>query len=118
IEEGSDPAPTELAVADEEVTFEQSPVTENILEQEARGQISSLVSQGGGATIALLRTADLSTFLHESGHFFLEVYADLASRPDTPQQIRDDFDALLKWRSEERRVGKECRARGPAGRRG
>lgn len=30
--------------------------------------------------ITLLKGADLSTFLHESGHFFLEVQLDLASR--------------------------------------
>lgn len=60
-----------------------------------RGQIA--LDGEGGATIALLRNADLSTFLHESGHFFLEVYADLAARPDTPPEIADDFNAVLKW---------------------
>ena len=48
-------------------------------------------------TLALLQAADLSTFLHESGHFFLEVLGDLAAQPDAPQQIKDDFDAFLKW---------------------
>ncbi len=47
--------------------------------------------------ISLNENADLSTFLHESGHFFLEVMADMASRPDAPQQIRDDMAAVLKW---------------------
>lgn len=41
--------------------------------------------------------ADLSTFLHETGHFFLEVTADLASSPDAPADVRADMDALLKW---------------------
>jgi hypothetical protein len=31
-------------------------------------------------TISLLEHADLSTFLHESGHFFLEVYSRMADR--------------------------------------
>lgn len=48
-------------------------------------------------TIALLKDADLSTFLHETGHFFLEVYADLASRPDAPAQVAADMQALVKW---------------------
>lgn len=48
-------------------------------------------------TVALLKAADLSTFLHESGHFFLEVMHDLASQPDAPQQIKDDFATFLKW---------------------
>jgi hypothetical protein len=48
-------------------------------------------------TISLLEQADLSTFLHESGHFFLEVTADLASQPDAPAGLADDMGALLKW---------------------
>jgi hypothetical protein len=65
-----------------------------------------IVEQGEGAargsfnpetrTISLLRNADLSTFLHESGHFFLETMHDIARAPDAPQQVRDDFDTLLK----------------------
>ncbi len=47
--------------------------------------------------ISLNENADLSTFLHESGHFFLEVMADLASRDNAPQQIKDDMAATLKW---------------------
>ena len=47
--------------------------------------------------LTLNENADLSTFLHESGHFFLEVMADLASQPNAPQQIQDDMAATLKW---------------------
>lgn len=60
--------------------------------------------------ITLLKGADLSTFLHESGHFFLEVQADIASKlqqeaeifgMDTlkpgERQILADTDALLRW---------------------
>ncbi len=48
-------------------------------------------------TIILNSGADLSSFLHESGHFFLEVMADLASRPDAPAAIRKDFETTLAW---------------------
>lgn len=48
-------------------------------------------------TIALLKGADLSTFLHEAGHHFLEMTADLAGRPDAPPEIRADFEKLLDW---------------------
>lgn len=59
-------------------------------------------------TITLLKNADLSTFLHESGHFFLETQFDVASRLEgqrrdgaslTPgeEQILADTSALLKW---------------------
>jgi hypothetical protein len=47
--------------------------------------------------IDLLEKADLSTFLHESGHLYLEVLGDLAQAQDAPQQIRDDYQALLDW---------------------
>lgn len=67
----------------------------------------SILSQGDQAPratfspsrmeIALLKDADLSSFLHEMGHFFLEVQADLASQPGAPQQIVDDFNTVLKW---------------------
>jgi len=71
---------------------------ESVFDQQNRGQISfaSDITQAP-SVIALLKNADLSTFLHESGHFFLEVYNHIASQADAPQQIRDDTDTLLKW---------------------
>jgi hypothetical protein len=46
-------------------------------------------------TIALLKGADLSTYLHESGHFFLDTLADMASRPDAPEAVKQDMQTLL-----------------------
>jgi hypothetical protein len=48
-------------------------------------------------TIALLKSADRSTFLHESGHFFLNVYAELAGRRNGPQIVKKDMQTLLGW---------------------
>jgi GNAT superfamily N-acetyltransferase len=48
-------------------------------------------------TISLLKGADLSSTLHEGGHFYLEALAELAGRPDAPQQIKDDFRKTLDW---------------------
>lgn len=48
-------------------------------------------------TIALLKDADLSTFLHESGHFFLDTYAHLARQDSAPIEIKADFQKLLDW---------------------
>lgn len=48
-------------------------------------------------TIGLLEKADLSTFLHETGHFWLEVLGDLSERADAAQQIKDDYQTLLNW---------------------
>lgn len=44
--------------------------------------------------IQMLETADLSTFLHESGHFYLEILKNLAK--DSPE-VKADLDVLLKW---------------------
>lgn len=49
------------------------------------------------ATITMLARADLSTFNHESAHFYLEVLSDMASKPDAPPQIQEDMSKLLKW---------------------
>jgi len=48
-------------------------------------------------TIALLKDADLSTFLHESAHAFLEILTDVAAKDGAPQVVRDDMAALLAW---------------------
>lgn len=47
--------------------------------------------------LVLNENADLSSFLHETGHFFLEVMADLSSQPDAPAEVQQDMAALLKW---------------------
>jgi hypothetical protein len=60
------------------------------------------------SVISLLKGADLSSLLHEGGHFFLEVQSDLAARirgrqmdgdtiTDGEQQILADMDTLLDW---------------------
>lgn len=48
-------------------------------------------------TISLLAKADLSSFLHEIGHFFLDSLTDLAARADAPADVQQDVAALLKW---------------------
>ncbi|MFJ0504297.1 hypothetical protein WLZ18_03005 [Bordetella bronchiseptica] len=74
--------------------------------------------QGGGRargtfdpatlTVSLLKNADLSTFLHESGHFFLEVQLDIATRLaekqragatliDAETEVQRDAQTLLDW---------------------
>lgn len=84
------------------------PNDKNILKQgenAARGAFNPATN-----TITLLKNADLSTFLHESGHFFLETQFDIAARigqeaalfgqaSNKPgeQQILEDTNALLKW---------------------
>jgi hypothetical protein len=73
--------------------------------QTARGSFDPATLQ-----ITLLKNADLSTFLHESGHFFLEVQTGIAAQLQKEaqifgietldageRQILADMDALLGW---------------------
>lgn len=63
-----------------------------------RGQLAfgADITQGP-SIITLLENADLSTFIHESGHFFLEVLSHAARQPNAPPQIVDDMNAILAW---------------------
>ena len=47
--------------------------------------------------LVLNPNANLSTWFHETGHFFLEVMADIASQPNAPAQIVEDMGTFLKW---------------------
>lgn len=70
------------------------------LEQKARGTFNPDTN-----TITLLKSADLSTFLHESGHFFLEqqlamteqLRASGAELTPAQQEMAKDTQALLDW---------------------
>jgi hypothetical protein len=48
-------------------------------------------------TTILTKTADLSTFLHESAHAFLTFYEQVSQAPDAPARIVNDMDELLRW---------------------
>lgn len=82
----------------------------------AEGVASSLIEEGGyllagdtffqknrgtfnpdTLTISLLKDADLTTFLHETGHAFLEFEASLASDPRATPEMRADFQKTLDW---------------------
>ena len=66
--------------------------------QDARGQISFANDLRARPTvITLLEHADLSTFVHESGHFFLEVMFNLARQRGASTQTTEDVDRLLEW---------------------
>jgi hypothetical protein len=75
-------------------------------------------------TIAILKGADLSTFLHESGHHFLDALSHMAAEPSAPEEVKADMRTLLQsfgvadldaWHRmplEEQRAGHEQFARG------
>lgn len=48
-------------------------------------------------TTILTQQSDYSSFLHESAHFFLTAYAQLAADPNASPRLREDMDTLLNW---------------------
>ncbi len=74
----------------------QPAVGVGVLEQAAPGP-----ARGGfdprRLTTILNKTADLSTFLHESAHAFLTFYEQVAQMPDAPARIVNDLDEVLRW---------------------
>lgn len=62
------------------------------LKQETRGFYSPEHN-----LIGLLKEADLSTFVHESGHFFFDTLTRIAAQPDAPAGLRADAEALIKF---------------------
>lgn len=60
-----------------------------------RGQIS--FGKDRKFNIDLLKNADKSTFLHETGHYFLEVMGDLAAEGKSPEHIGRDYQTILDW---------------------
>ena len=75
----------------------QTPTDGTTLDQSKRGSISfadDITQQA--SKIALLKDADLSTFLHESGHFFLQVSAHMASQEGAPERVTQDMASILK----------------------
>ena len=88
------------------------PSDPNILHQFAGPQAAPRSTAPRGSfnpatnTVALLQAADLSTFLHESGHFFLEVMVDMAASVQTydadqltegERGVLRDVQALMQW---------------------
>ncbi|MDG9966927.1 hypothetical protein N7638_02675 [Achromobacter mucicolens] len=91
------PGEASRALSDSESDAQTSSPGDNLqqtgdLNQSARGAYNI-----DTRTISLLQNADLSTFLHESGHFYLEVLTDIARQPDAPAAVRDDVQKLLDW---------------------
>lgn len=69
------------------------------LQQGDRGMITipGAGVQAGEAVIDLFERADESTFMHETGHFMLEVFRNLSELPEAPQQMKDDLAKIHEW---------------------
>lgn len=66
-----------------------------MLSQDERGGfVPREFTKDDKAVVGLFKNADLSTFLHESGHWFLESYADMAKAAPV---LESDMQTLLDW---------------------
>lgn len=79
-----------------QITAEDAPGA-NALTQDARGKLSfndDITS--GPSTITLNKDADLSTFVHELGHFHLEMLSHMAKDGSLPE-VGKDFETATNW---------------------
>lgn len=68
---------------------------EPVLFQRQGGQARARILFGENEVrIEMFRSANLSSFLHESGHLFLNILEDLATRPDAKPEIVADYQAV------------------------
>ena len=70
------------------------PTDPRILAQKQKGRI---LFGPEGVDIELLKDADPSTFLHETGHFYLKVLGDLAKLDTATQELKDDTQIVADW---------------------
>jgi hypothetical protein len=89
-------------IGDEPTTVHAIDITPDIKTQAMEG-LTLFQKERGSITfdemrrglIRLSETRDLSTFLHEAGHLYLETMRSLAEGPGAPQDIKDDWKIIL-----------------------
>lgn len=67
----------------------------NILHQGVQGKIR--IAQGRRPIITLMKDANESTFIHETGHEWLEQLMRDAGHEAAPPSLRDDADTVQRW---------------------
>lgn len=68
----------------------------NLLHQKSQGKIR-LATDDAKATITLMKSANASTFIHETGHHWFDELVRDSQHPEAPQQLKDDAETLLKY---------------------
>lgn len=71
-------------------------ILDTMLEQPARGSFT-FDPKFRELLIRLSKSADASTFIHESGHLFLELMLRTSERLDASQRLKDNAAATLDW---------------------
>lgn len=80
------------------VVFDDSRVSIRAYEQSyGEGPRGRITFNSGQATIDLFQNRNLSTFLHEVGHLWLEELRFDAEMPDAPEQLKADWQKVQDW---------------------
>jgi hypothetical protein len=77
------------------VFFQQEDTPNLFQEQRGSVQFPAAGVGNGDTVISLFRKADLSTFAHETGHYFLTVMQDMAARGET--NAVQEYDTIKTW---------------------
>lgn len=72
-------------------------VDKSVLHQDAANGFISFTPGGRQFDITLLDGADISTVMHEMGHFFINVMGDEASMSSADSQQKKDYETLIRW---------------------
>lgn len=72
------------------------PTDPRILYQQARGKIR-LATDDAKAAITLFKSANASTFIHETGHHWLDELIRDAADEAAPDSLKQDADTVRKW---------------------
>lgn len=80
-------------------TFEPAQVirTETQLSQEGDTPRARITFGDQHTLLELMEGNDLSSIIHEGGHFFLETYRVLATMPESSPELQQDWGVLLDW---------------------
>lgn len=90
--------PTQIKSVDSQGTFD--PEDPRILYQkkdDKRGSILLPSEPDRAPLVTLFPKADLSTFLHESGHYYLHVLQDIAARGEQSTSMSEDWQTINDW---------------------
>ena len=74
---------------------------QTLFQSRRRGSIS--FDQSNRAIIRLTSARDMSTFLHESGHLYLELLGDMAEMIGASDQVKNDYNTILEYLGVEQR---------------
>jgi len=90
-----DAADADLTAKVEQLTADLAAEGKDVLFQDRTGIRGTF--NPATLAITLTNTSNLSTFLHESGHAFLDITMILAQEPDAPDAVRKRATDVLSW---------------------